>query len=87
MFTCYRVLLSSLEFKLIYIACEVSVFVGLRSKESLRKSIFDVLLVRKMKREPKKGKKGRVRQETLVDKPWILKTPCLPANMDHDWLG
>jgi len=43
--------------------------VGLRSKESLRKSIFDVLLVRKMKREPKKGKKGRVRQETLADKP------------------
>jgi len=48
--------------------------VGLGSKERPRNRIFGVLLVRKIVREPKRGKRGKGkgkegRKETLADKP------------------
>ena len=72
-----------------FLACVASVSVGFGSKERQRNGIFGVFPVRKMRREPKRG---RGTKETLADKPLDfenVRSPGArsPANGARDWLG
>ena len=67
-------------------ACVASVSFGFGATKDQGRG-FSVFTAREMKREPKRGGRGRGRKETLADKPLHFENLRSPANAAPDWLG